>query len=195
MRLVMGLDISTSCTGICIIDADVEPDSNGSNVMLLTHIDFHKCNTLWEKVDVASKFIANIPVDVNFLLKTSGVPVTEVFVEEPLMGFRQGMSSAATIATLMKFNGMLSYASRQVFGVDPQYVSASHARKVCGIKVLRVSKCGKSGKEQVFEHMSKNDLQHVKWPLKKRSTNVVDWSRDETDAYVIARAGALLNKK
>lgn len=192
MHLVLGLDVSTSCVGVCIVDAHVEPDEKGSNVILMTHIDFKKCKTLWEKADVTGKFLANIPTDVQVLLATAGHPfVMNVCVEEPLMGFRTGMSSAATITTLMKFNGIVSYLSRKVFNVDPEYISASHARKQCGVKVQRVSKCGKSGKEQVFEHMCQNDLKHVKWPFKKRSVKVVDWARDETDAYVIARAGAL----
>lgn len=192
MHLVLGLDVSTSCVGVCVVDAHVEPDKKGSNVVLLTHIDFKGCETLWDKADVVGKFLASISVDVQLMRVTAGHPfVQAVCVEEPLMGFRTGMSSAATITTLMKFNGIVSYLARQVFSIDPEYISASHARKQCGVKVQRVSKCGKSGKEQVFEHMCANDLQHVQWPMKKRSANIVDWARDETDAYVIARAGSL----
>jgi hypothetical protein len=35
--------------------------------------------------------------------------------------------------------------------------------------------------------MKANDLKHVAWPLKKNGKEE-DWSRDATDAYVIARA-------
>jgi hypothetical protein len=35
--------------------------------------------------------------------------------------------------------------------------------------------------------MSENDLKHVQWPTKKNGS-AVDWSRDATDSYVIARA-------
>jgi hypothetical protein len=87
----------------------------------------------------------------------------------------------------MRFNGIVSYISREIFKVDSEYISASHARKLCGIKMQRNSIDGMSGKEQVFKHMSENDLKHVQWPLKK-SGAPVDWSRDATDSYVIARA-------
>lgn len=195
MHLVLGLDVSTTCVGVSVVDAHVEPDAKGSNVVLLKHIDFKGCDTMWDKADVVSKALVSLPADVAFLLATAGHPfIHTVCVEEPLMGFRAGMSSAATISTLMKFNGIVSYLSRTVFNMDPEYVSAAHARKVCGVKVQRVSKCGKSGKQQVFEHMCENDLQHVAWPLKKRSTKVVDWAMDETDAYVIARAGAIQHR-
>jgi hypothetical protein len=47
-----------------------------------------------------------------------------------------------------------------------------------------------SGKEQVFKYMAEHDLQHVQWPLKKNGS-AVDWSRDATDSYVIARAASI----
>jgi hypothetical protein len=115
----------------------------------------------------------------------------KVYLEEPLMGFRTGMSSAATITTLMRFNGIVSYISRGIFGVDPQYIASSTARKSCGIKLQKTSVAGINGKEQVFRYMSENDLKHVVWP-KKKNGEPVDWSRDATDAYVIARAACLL---
>lgn len=192
MHLILGLDVSTSCVGVCVVDADKEPDTKGDNVVFMTHIDFKGCETLWDKADVVGDSFAKLPSNLTFLqaVKTQSYTM-DVCVEEPLMGFRTGMSSAATITTLMKFNGIVSYLARKVFQTDPIYISAAHARKECGVKVQRVSKCGVSAKEQVFEHMRKNDLQHVNWPSKKKSEKIVDWARDETDAYVIARAGAL----
>jgi hypothetical protein len=38
--------------------------------------------------------------------------------------------------------------------------------------------------------MAKNDLKDFSWP-KKKSGKIVDWSRDATDAYVIAKAASL----
>ena len=115
-----------------------------------------------------------------------------VALEEPLMGFRTGMSSASTITTLMRFNGIVSYISREIFKVDPEYISSASARKLCGIKMQRTSIAGMSGKEQVFKYMSENDLKHVKWPTKKNG-EPVDWSRDATDSYVVARAASILS--
>jgi len=90
----------------------------------------------------------------------------------------------------MRFNGIVSYISREIFKVDPEYISSSHARKLCGIKMQRTSIAGMSGKEQVFKYMAEHDLQHVQWPLKKNGS-AVDWSRDATDSYVIARAASI----
>lgn len=183
--LILGLDVSTATTGVCLLDAEKEPDSAGSHILHIDHIDYKRQKTLWEKADHTSRCLEdlkkNFPGDYQFAL------------EEPLLGFRTGMSSAGTITTLMRFNGIVSYIGRAIFGVDPRYISSSTARKSCGIKVQRTSVAGMSGKEQVFKHMSEHDLKHVVWPTKKNG-QPVDWSRDATDAYVIARSAMVLKE-
>ena len=185
--LVMGLDVSTSCTGICILDSEKQPDEAGSHIVVLDRIEFKKCVTLWDKADrVKSELLA-------YVSKLGETPAVFA-LEEPLLGFSKGMSSAATITTLMRFNGIVSYIGRSLFQVDPVYLSAASARKSCGVKLQKTSVAGMPQKEQVFKHMSENDLRHVVWPTKK-SGAPADWSRDATDAYVIARAACLVNKK
>lgn len=186
MGLVLGLDVSTSVTGICVIDPSIEPDDKGSHILLLDQIDFKKCNTFFEKADKVQSALVDRSSKFGSKL--------DVFaLEEPLLGFQKGMSSAATITTLMRFNGIVSYIGRNIFGIDPMYISAAHARKLCGIKMQRTKVAGMSGKEQVFKYMSEHDLQHVVWPTKKNGSPI-DASRDMTDAYVIARAACLMNK-
>lgn len=183
-ELVLGLDVSTSCTGVCVLNRAMVPDANGSHIVILDRIEFKKCKTLWDKADTVAAYLTGVHVTYSFGASWS------IAVEEPLMGFRPGLSSAATIASLLRFNGIVSYISRNVFTVEPTYISSSHARKLCGMRMKKPSLAGMSHKEQVFEHMSKNDLQWKQWPLKK-SGKVEDWSRDATDAYVIARAACL----
>lgn len=186
MSFILGLDVSTSITGICILNSKINPDLTGSHILHLDRIDLKKTKTLWEKADNVALVLEDI------YKKHKGVYT--VVLEEPLMGFRTGMSSAATITTLMRFNGIVSYISREIFKVDPEYLSAASARKTCGIKVQRTSIAGMSGKEQVFKYMAENDLKHVNWPLKKNGS-AVDWSRDATDSYVIARAACICLQK
>jgi len=180
-QLVLGLDVSTSCTGVCVLDPS-KSTLIGEHIVFLERIEYKKQKTLWEKADYTARFLEDIRKkyegDYRFAL------------EEPLLGFRSGMSSAATITTLMRFNGIVSYIGRNIFKIDPTYISSAHARKLCGIKVQRTSIAGMSGKEQVFKFMSENDLKHVVWPSKKNG-KPVDWSRDATDAYVIARAACV----
>jgi hypothetical protein len=182
-RIVLGLDVSTSCTGLCIVDSEVQPDDKGSHILLLDKVEFKKCKTFFEKADVVQGVLSDV------LHRQKFKP--DIFaLEEPLLGFSKGMSSASTITTLMRFNGIVSYIGRQVFSVDPTYLSAAHARKLCGIKLVKRD-LGGPQKEQVFKHMSENDLKHVDWP-KKKSGQPIDASRDMTDAYVIARAACVM---
>ena len=99
------------------------------------------------------------------------------------------MSSAQTITQLIRFNGIVSYIARNIFKQEPEYISSSHARKLCGMKLQKTAIAGPQ-KEQVFSHMVSNDLKHVQWPVTKTG-KVVPWSRDATDAYVIARAASV----
>jgi len=183
MAIILGLDVSTSCTGVCVVDSDVTPDEKGSHILHLDRIEFKGCKTLWDKADEVNLYLVR-------LITNQWCKVSRVVLEEPLMGFRPGMSSAQTITQLMRFNGIVSYIARNVFQKEPEYIGSAHARKLCGIKLQRTA-LGGPQKEQVFAHMQSNDLKHVSWPLKK-SGKMVDWSRDACDAYVIARA-AMIN--
>lgn len=198
MSIILGLDVSTSCTGVCVVDSNVQLDDKGSHILLLDTIGFKGCITLWDKADVVSAYLNTIQfgrgISRTAVQQTNDkvITVDRVAVEEPLMGFQAGMSSAHTITQLMRFNGIVSFISRNTFKVEPEYIGAAHARKLCGIKMVKKA-VGGPQKEQVFKHMSENDLKHVVWPTKK-SGKLQEWSRDATDAYVIARAACLMNK-
>ncbi len=200
MAIILGLDVSTSCTGVCVVDSEVSPDDKGSHIIMLEAIEFKGCKTLWEKADNVKRILENLVTDLfirgpvheqapvwNY--RSGQEMIDRVVLEEPLMGFRPGMSSAQTISQLMRFNGIVSYIARNAFQREPEYIGSAHARKLCGIKLQRTA-LGGPQKEQVFRFMETNDLKHVVWPLKK-SGKMVDWSRDACDAYVIARAAAV----
>lgn len=173
--LYLGLDVSTSVTGVCILDSSLK-------ILEIDRVEFKGCNDLWEKADKMKERL--------MLMHKNHVGDFCVALEEPLLGFQKGMSSATTITTLMRFNGIVSYISRDIFGINPVYIGSAHARKLCGIKMQKTTIAGLSGKEQVFKYMSENDLKDISWP-KKKNGKEVDWSRDATDAYVIAKASFL----
>ena len=179
MSIILGLDVSTSIVGTCIIDSDVTPDGTGNQILLLDRIEFKKCKTMWDKADMVAEYLT---------MNTPHI-IDRIVLEEALLGFRPGMSSAQTISTLLRFNGICSYIARNIFNKEPEYIGSGHARKLCGIKLLRTA-LGGPQKEQVFKHMSENDLKHVIWPLKKSGKHE-DWTRDATDAFVIARAASI----
>lgn len=190
MAIILGLDVSTSCTGVCILESTFDHNVWITKIKLLEAIEFKKCKTLWEKADVVAEYLDDV-IRGSFedgRLETGLCP-DRVVLEEPLMGFRPGMSSAQTITQLMRFNGIVSYLARRTFHQDPEYIGSAHARKLCGMKLQRTAIAGPQ-KEQVFTHMAANDLSKIQWPLTKTG-KVVPWSRDATDAYVIARAAVI----
>lgn len=183
MSIILGLDVSTSCIGVCVLDSNFYENVWQTKIILLEAIEFPKCKTMWCKADRTFACLTSIAHQSNV------PPIDRVVLEEPLMGFRPGMSSAQTISTLMRFNGIVSYMARNIFNHEPEYIGSAHARKLCNIKLQRTA-IGGPQKEQVFAHMAANDLKDIQWPLKK-SGKTVDWSRDACDAYVIARAAAV----
>ena len=176
---ILGLDISTSITGISVLELD---DNKNVNILLIDKIEFKNCKTFWEKVDLAKNYFDSK----DFESATQNLD--KIIVEESLQSFRSGMSSALTITTLSKFNSVVSYLAREKFKKDPEYISATSARKLCGIKIQKTSLIGKNAKEQTFEWAINGPLKHVNWPLKKNG-QPKDWSKDATDAYVVALSG------
>src|SRR5216684_958960 len=96
---VLGLDVSTACVGVCILDSCVELDDKGSHILLLDRIEFKGCKTIWDKADVVASYFLKDKRMFNTI-------IDRIALEEPLLGFRPGLSSAATISTLMRFNGI-----------------------------------------------------------------------------------------
>ena len=170
--MILGLDISTSCTGVTILDYT-------GHVVLNTCWKF-KEEEMFDKLQAAKQYIIE-------LRKT--YPITEVFIEESLQAFHPGFSSAKTILSLAKFNGTLSWMIWEHLGIKPQYIGSGTARKLCGIKIIK----GPPAKQQVMDWM----LQNQTWfqvEKKKNSENIRDYFYDMADSWVIAKAGLLQTK-
>ena len=175
--IVLGLDVSTAIIGYAVMD--------GETPVVISHIDFKKCNDLWEKADKAKAEIEAI------LAAYPGIE--RVYVEESLLGFSTGLSSAATLFTLAKFNALVSYFVRAKMGQPVEYISSGAARKTVGVKVIQKKKCGISAKEQTFNWAVAGPLKDRVMPL-GRTGKYKPFVYDEVDGFVVGLAGAILNK-
>ena len=175
--IILGLDISTSCTGFSVLRYD-------GTVIDIGHLDLSKCDDLWSKVDIINSWILTLP---------NCYCISHIFVEEALKSFRPGFSSASTLSLLSRFNGIVCCLVRQALRVDPELIGATTARTTCGIKVKK-GKANGPGKEQVFRHVT--SLMLIRdWPT-GRTGKVKDFCYDEVDSYVIAEAGRrILNSR
>ncbi len=180
--MVLGVDISTSITGFAIV-ADEQ-------LVFYDSIDLRKHKNVFDKTIAIKEKILDLYEmyqcnnDDSWRMGESKYPIEHIFIEQPFTFFNSGGSSAKTMATLQKFNGIVSWLLYEVFEIQPEYVGATSARKHCGIKVPR----GQKAKQVVLEHLLKTE------PAFKveytRHGNPKPESYDRADAIVIARAGS-----
>lgn len=179
---VLGLDISTSVIGYCVIESD------DRSIVELGHISLKNVEGLFNKVDFAVPNIAAILVGHN---------VSKCYIEEPVQMFTAGMSSAHTILTLAKFNALVSYHVRnQLSDANTFFVKPNEARKTCGLIMTTKAKAGGlSVKEQCFNQLTASNglLSHVKWDMTKTGKPKPE-NFDRADAYVVAYHGAAMSK-
>ena len=170
--MILGLDVSTSITGATVVD------KNGEILFCESWDTRNKKRfpTLWEK----AAFIEN---KLKELKVRKGYTIEKVYVEESLQTFKSGFSSAKTLSTLSKFNGIVSFMCYKMFELSPEFIGASSARKLCGIKVER----GRKAKEVVLQHLLDNESGFTIEYTRHGNPSAGSW--DRADSIIIARAG------
>jgi hypothetical protein len=169
---IIGLDISTSCTGYAIIE------KSAGRCVEIGYFKLDKFDDFFDKCDAFRDCLQQ-------RVKTHPA-ISEIFIEENLQAFRPGMSSAKTINTLARFNGAASLISYDVFKIKPKFLNATSARSSLGIKLDRKSDV--PTKQQIFEFVRPQIT--IDWPMTKTG-NINTSCYDMSDAYVLARAGWL----
>lgn len=170
MKCILGLDISTSITGATIL-------SETGDILYCESWDTRNKKhfpTLFHKAEFIKNKLKDLHVDYN---------IHKVFIEENLQSFRSGFSSAKTISTLAKMNGIVSYTVFSELGIEPEYLAATSARKLSGITVPR----GTKAKQKVLEHILDNEKSFLIFYTKQG--NPVPGTYDRADSLVIAKAG------
>lgn len=166
--MILGLDISTSITGYAVINKD-------GTVMNIGSWDLRNKNIypdFYSKVLYIKKMLAKIPY-----------PITDIYIEPALNMFMMGKSSAHTISTLIKFNGIVSWLCFEHFNLQPEYIPAISARKKCGITIKR----GQKAKNVVMEFLLDNEPGFIVEYTKHGNPKPQYY--DQADALVIAKAG------
>lgn len=167
--MILGLDISTSITGVTIVSKDNE-------ILLNEAWDLRKYKNFFDKANFVNEQITKLAKEARF-------DIRNIFIEQSLQSFRSGFSSAKTLSTLSRFNGVVSWMTYKEFGIEPQYIAATSARKLCGIKVPR----GIKAKQFVMNYLIENEpnfaIEYTKFGNPKPEYY------DRADSLVIARAG------
>tara|TARA_Y100000287_G_scaffold143883_1_gene118599 strand:- start:1 stop:537 length:537 start_codon:yes stop_codon:yes gene_type:complete len=171
--MILGLDISTSVIGVCVLEE--------KSLVKVDFINLEKSKNIFEKSEKFKSYLVELKKQFD---------ITKIGVEENLQAFRPGLSSAKTIVTLARFNGICSYISQEIFRKEPVFVNVNSARKALGVKIDR--KSSKNTKEQILEFVSALEP-GIEWPTKvlkggpRRGSVVLQKEcYDMADAYVIA---------
>ena len=169
--MILGLDISTSITGATIIDDE-------GVVVYNQAWDTRKYKNFFHKSEEVYKRLNSLPF----------TPTT-IYIEQSLQSFRSGFSSAKTLSTLSRFNGVVSWMCYKSYGIEPEYIAATSARKTCGIKIPRGTKAKQVVLEYILDNVPEVMVEYTKHGNPKPDTY------DRADSYVVARAGYILCQK
>lgn len=144
---ILGLDVSTKTIGISLFE---DFGTNGK-LRLLHHVTpvvkpkpTNKMGELFEKAKIFEE---------EFLLKYKDIGITKVIIEEPLLR----SNNVNTVATLLRFNGIISRAVYDILGVIPDYISSYDARAHAFPDLMQKRTVNKKG-----EPYSQKELEKLK---------------------------------
>lgn len=146
-KLILGLDISTKTIGIAIFQ-----DNFGvGDLKLLHHVTpkvkpepESKIEELFEKVRIFEK---------EFLNGYANVGISRVIIEEPLLQ----SNNIYTVATLLRFNGMIARAVYETLGIVPDFISSYDSRKYGFPQLMSVRKIKKDSTPKTEKEITKSE--------------------------------------
>lgn len=134
---ILALDVSTTTIGIALF----EDAGDHGKLKLLHHVSpkvkpkrDNKYEELFEKVRIFEK---------EFLTRYQGVGIKRVIIEEPLLG----ANNIYTVATLLRFNGMIARSVYEILGVTSDFIGSYDARKYAFPELMEKRKFKKNGEE------------------------------------------------
>lgn len=144
-RIILGLDISTACIGVCIVK------DNGVDKPEILYLS-HKTPKISRKIKgIEALFLRKKIFEEEFINEISTkYEITDVVIEEPLLS----SNNVNTVATLLRFNGMISEAIYRIIGVVPNFISSYDARMYSFPELVAVRKYNKKGEEYSLKHVN-----------------------------------------
>lgn len=154
-RVILGLDISTACIG-CSIVKDFG-DGSRPEIIALTHKS-PKVPTKTKGIEAL--FLRKRIFKEEFLEhieEYTDEKITDVVIEEPLLS----SNNAYTVASLLRYNGMIADAVYETLGIVPDFISSYDARTFSFPQLVAIRKYNKKGVEYSHSHI-KDAIKHDK---------------------------------
>lgn len=151
-RVILGLDISTACIGVCVVS------DNGVDKPEILYLS-HKTPKIPRKIKgIESLFLKKEIFEEEFIKEiATAFTITDVVIEEPLLS----SNNVNTVATLLRFNGMISDSIYKIIGIAPSFISSYDARLYSFPELVSIRKYNKKGVEY--------SLKHIKDAIKKEN--------------------------
>lgn len=177
---ILGLDVSTKTTGICLFDIE------SKELLELTHISpkvktENKIHELMLKAEVFREKIKSYV----------GMGITTVVIEEPLLN----SNNVYTVGTLMRYNTLICKEVYDILGIVPEFITTYNARKFAFPHLVKQNDKGKfvlfggfpkdaDKKVIIWELVAKREPQ-ITWLYTKNNTLKKE-NFDSSDAYTCA---------
>lgn len=145
-RRVLSLDISTACIGISLIC------DNGSDIPEILEITHISPKIPKNVKGIEALILRKNIFETEYLLPRKNIGITDVVIEEPLLS----SNNVNTVATLLRFNGMISEAVFRVLGIIPEFISSYNARMYSFPQLVSIRKFNKKGEEYPISHIKKD---------------------------------------
>ena len=170
---ILGLDVSTFCTGFSIWDLEKDKLSKSGFISLKNLNSWH------EKVDEVCSVLEDI--------KKNTDKITYIAIEDILQKFIAGKSNIKTIITLAGFNYVIQRKCYEIYNITPVLYNVLRARNLADCAVPRGVKAKNFILRRVCElhEEVKNEL-----PLMKTKPEFAKEAFDIADAIVVSRAAA-----
>lgn len=133
MSKVLGLDVSTKTIGISLFDKE-------GKLILLTHVT-PKVKGVDNLSDIEVLIKKAQVFEEEFLEKYADEDIEKVIIEEPLLG----SNNVYTMATLIRFNGMISRSVYETLNVVPEFISSYDSRKYAFPELMAKRSVNKKG--------------------------------------------------
>lgn len=176
------MDISTSCTGVSILDYDT--DTNEKKIVYIGNVKFKVPKNISTE---ESLFLKSKQFTDDFIKKYKDIGITDICIESPLVS----SNNALTCLTLGRFNGMLSQSIYEATGIAPHYISSFDARKYGFPSLMSVRRYDKSDNPYPLKKIQKlikdneltpfggytysTDKKYVLWELINEMYDGIEW--------------------
>lgn len=180
-KCILGLDVSTKTIGISLF----EDLGDKGKLLKLTHVSpnvkpkpLNSLELLMKKAQV---------FELEFLQEYADYGIERVIIEEPLMG----SNNINTVATLIRFNGMICKSVYEVLNIVPEFISSYDARRYAFPELMEVRKIKTNGEPYTPKEISNKkpslfggykqdiDKKVVIWEKVNSREPLVEWIYDK----------------